>query len=307
MIDFIEVCNFKAGTKVQQQSKNVFILNTCQRTLIVGVRCHPEFEDLKSLYEDELLLDYNSSEAYQFLLEIICGLKSKLAGESEIINQFKEAYEAYLAQGKVNTLVMKFMEKLFQDAKKIRHAHLNNVHQVSYASLSRSIIRSKSDSKRILILGTGKLAEDLVKTLTKRYSVYIIGRNKEKLAYFNETYQTKILSWGSQDLISEFSVIINTISNKIPALSNAFFSTWHKLQESSLMIDLSSPSILPTEAIRHEHIYTLEDVFQAGAEENISKNNSIRNALIEIEKIVEKRKYTFTHQNYNSWDELAFC
>ena len=93
-----------------------FILKTCQRTFVLGFHFnllnHKDFSCSAKILLGE--------EAYQILLETICGLKSRLLGESEIVSQFKQAYGEYLKLPEKNPLVLDVLHKLFQDAKNVR-------------------------------------------------------------------------------------------------------------------------------------------------------------------------------------------
>ena len=70
-----------------------FYLGTCQRTLIADVL---DGKESLEFYLKNLPYALNQKDAYQFLLEVVCGIKSKLVGESEIVGQFKEGFEKYL-------------------------------------------------------------------------------------------------------------------------------------------------------------------------------------------------------------------
>src|SRR3989338_2551264 len=88
-----------------------FVLKTCQRTLLINLG-ENEVANLPKGCEKVL-----GTEAYQYLLEIICGLKSKLLGENEIVNQFKIAYKEYSQHPKRQTRLIVILEKLFKDSK----------------------------------------------------------------------------------------------------------------------------------------------------------------------------------------------
>ena len=71
--------------------------------------------------------EYEGQMAYMFLLETICGLKSRMLGENEIVSQFKEAFALYLAKEDKNPYIIQVFEKLFKDAKEIRTKYLDRI------------------------------------------------------------------------------------------------------------------------------------------------------------------------------------
>src|SRR5690606_32390758 len=125
--------NFPAGTLPQEEvCARSFVLRTCQRTLVLAYDRSP-FEDRAPVPHTLL----SGSDAYLFLLETICGLKSKLIGENEIVGQFKEAYKMYAQSTLKDTRLLAILEKLFKDAKDIRTQYLIGISQKTYASLTR--------------------------------------------------------------------------------------------------------------------------------------------------------------------------
>lgn len=103
---------------------------------------------------------YLREHAYQFLLEIVCGLHSPILGETEVFGQFKAFTTAWLQlEPQRATLI----QRIFQDAKIIRKQHLENLGIQSYGSW----IRKNVKADRIHILGGGLLAQEVTPYLTK--------------------------------------------------------------------------------------------------------------------------------------------
>jgi len=93
MIQGLVLTQFPAGTVVDfQGSTDFFCLNTCQRVIYLGFKFFP----LNHLEKQVSAEVYSGSKAYHHLLKIICGLESKILGESEIVHQFKTSFHEYL-------------------------------------------------------------------------------------------------------------------------------------------------------------------------------------------------------------------
>ena len=98
MINKLVIYNFPADYSDLNDlghPKGSFFLGTCQRTLVVDSTENNESREFLLKHREFTLLQ---EEGYEFLLQVICGLKSKLLGENEIVGQFKDGFEKYLDQ-----------------------------------------------------------------------------------------------------------------------------------------------------------------------------------------------------------------
>jgi glutamyl-tRNA reductase len=308
MIDALKLVNLTAGTAitVPESSGDVFILSTCQRTLILGFNFVP-FSYLSDSKEIDV---YNGIDAYKMLMEIICGLKSQLVGENEIVAQFKEAYENYKKIKNRNAHLMTIMEKLFKDAKQVRLKYLFEVGQQSYAGISRKIIRKHQvkQGSPVLIFGSGNLALSLIKQLQKKQKILITGRNSKKVSKICNELDIENIEWNRWDKYLNYSVIINTIGTKATIFDHDFFINWQlKQNNNSLFIDLGSPSSVKTSLQSENGVYQLKDVFECGAMLDRVKQSRIKEASLAIDELTVKRQKSFTINFPFGWEELQFA
>ncbi len=101
-------------------------------------------------------------EAYRFILEVICGLHSPLVGETEVAGQFKNAVAVFNAPA--GSTLAKTFSVLFEDAKKVRDAHLKDLGSQSYGSVLRREIRGL---RNVHILGAGHLVQEILPWVMK--------------------------------------------------------------------------------------------------------------------------------------------
>ena len=102
----------------------------------------------------------NEGDAYRLLLEILCGLQSPMLGETQVLGQFKAFLSSLDAQ---NAWLNRLGQRLLADAREIRTAHLQGLGSRSYGSAVR---RHLSDCRRVVLVGTGKLAHEVLPFLT---------------------------------------------------------------------------------------------------------------------------------------------
>ena len=280
-------------------TSGAFFLETCQRTLVLTT-----FVEKLPKVEHEI---YEGDAAYHFLLETICGLKSRLKGESEIVSQFKQAYSKYLKGEYRSKVIMKVLEKLFKDAKDIRSSFLKEIGQQSYTGIAKKILLDNSKGKRVLILGSGKLAKDAIRNLSKKFDIYISARNEEKLDEIKKEFSgtsIHVIDWLQKEKYLSFDSIINTIGAKRTLFDEEFFNNFNP--EKQLFIDLGSPSILKTTMSSSEGVYKLDDIFNHGKQLDEQKSQKISKAQLAIQDAVNKRRRNLRHSYPITWAELEF-
>jgi glutamyl-tRNA reductase len=113
-------------------------------------------------------------EAYRRLLEILCGLQSPLLGETQVMGQFKTFLGTL---GPDAAWLSRLGQRLLADARDVRTEHLSGLGSRSYGSAIR---RDLTDCTHAALIGTGKLANEVLPFLTDDHrSVDHWGRARE--------------------------------------------------------------------------------------------------------------------------------
>ena len=310
MLDRLISLNFPPETPLPKGDRDCFVLKTCQRTLMVGLgeTLVKFFESQHaSIKEDSVL--WQGPQAYGMVLEILCGLQSKIIAESEVACQFRKAYRDYVHDHARNSLILLILEKLLADAKKIRTYHLKEIGKQSYGGIVRKILLTQQNQKgcRLLIKGSGALAEQIAKLVKKSFLVYISARNVEALAFMTESYGLSPLRWGEVELYKEFPLIINTIGSEDILFSKEFFSSWRKMHQQPLYIDMGSPTSIDTELEKNEGLWCLEDVLRVGEEWAEDSKEKVENAREAIQLLLLKRCRSFGVSYSQGREELHFA
>ncbi len=309
MIDGLTVINLKAGAQVRPSNGEVFVLKTCQRTLVLG---HGQLPFYHLEDQNDIRDMYNANQAYIFLLETICGLKSEVLAEYEVVGQFKEAYQNYTQLPFKKNHILTLIEKLFQDSKKIRTEHLTEIGQLTYAGIARKMIHSRLSDAEVLVVGSGNLAEDLIKLLKKKHRVFVTARNNERVAALAMEHSVEIVEWKDYSSYKKFPSIVNTIGTNEILFNEEFFTDWSNFSrlnasDSKLFIDLGSPSVINTRLSEGQGVLRLEDIFRQSAKMNIEKMEKIKRAKEAIVLLCENRRQTFSLSHPFGWEELALA
>lgn len=307
MLDGLKLINCAPSEELEanlmERSKGqCFVLRTCQRTLIVGFNQVPE-----SLLPENILMVTESKaglDAYEYLLKTICGLKSKILGENEIVHQFKEGYQAFLNSENPNRLIQSLLEKLFKDAKDIRTKHLKNIGLQTYAGISRQIALENIDpEKPLLVLGSGQLAEDFIKISQRNFKIVLCARNSKRVQELRIKYNLEVHSWEKREDIPKYEQVINTIGTSeclygpkgmSTALAHTFF------------LDLGEPS--PFRYLTNKSYYwSLSDIFEYSRKYREKKNEKLELATQAIKEAAKHRKLHFNLNIPNGWEQLQFA
>ena len=315
MITNLTVINLKANSHANPSEGDVFVLKTCQRTLVMGIGEAPFLHLRNNALREDVITDiFEGQHAYTFLLETICGLRSEVVAEYEVVGQFKDAYQEFSKTPNRNTHVMIILEKLFQDNKKVRTEHLTEIGQLTYAGIARKLIHSAVSDGDVLVLGSGTLAEDLIKLLKKKHTVYISARNSERVMELSKTYGLEAIAWNDQASYVKFPFIVNTIGASDILFNEMFFSQFFApsflgtlSQQMKLFIDLGSPSVIETNLTENEGVLRLEDIFRQSAKLNIEKMEKVNKAKISILLLAQKRMTPILSSTPFDWEELQIA
>lgn len=114
---------------------------------------------------------YRGSAAYEFLVEVVCGLRSPLIGETEVMGQFKEF--AARVSGEAEWARPLF-QSILTDAKMVRRTHLKDLGSQSYGSLTRKVLKN---ADAVHVLGSGQLTEEILPWVKNFRRVEVFCRN----------------------------------------------------------------------------------------------------------------------------------
>ena len=138
-------------------SRSGFFLDTCLRQIaILPVTTSPQPELETDI---EWLTD---RAGYSFLLQTATGLNSAIAGESNILGQFKHGWARWQTarQSEMHIQLADLMTQLFADSAYVRQQHLHGIGGHSYGSLVRKMLKAPTDAN-ILIVGAGDLSQSI--------------------------------------------------------------------------------------------------------------------------------------------------
>ena len=129
---------------------------------------------------------YEGQDAYNFLLEVICGLRSPLVGETAVMGQFKEfCASARFPANEWGHFLRRMTSDLLVDAKRVRYRHLEGLGSQSYGGLVRQHLKGIPS---VIVLGAGQLAEEILPWIVGKTDVTVCARTPERAKDLLERY-----------------------------------------------------------------------------------------------------------------------
>jgi glutamyl-tRNA reductase len=230
----------------------LFILSTCNRTEIYGIAetdsqlidllCQETVGDkatfLKSAYVK------NGKDAIEHLFHVGAGLDSQILGDYEIIGQIKTAVKLAKNQGCMSVFMERLVNTVLQASKAIKNQTELSGGTVSVSFAAIQYIRQKIKgvaTKKILVLGTGKMGKSTCKNLVHYLgtkNITLINRTEEKaLELAKELGLTHAPLGELAKRISESDIILVATDSQEPIILSSHLVEQNK----KLILDLSVP------------------------------------------------------------------
>lgn len=216
------------------------VLSTCNRFEIYyegrGILESLPFEPQRYL---------SGQDALKHLFLVSSGLESLSLGENEILGQLKDAYEKALSENRSSSIMSTIFRKAISCGKDVRHRTGISAGRVSIPSFCGQVVYStfRGNSKKISIIGTGKMSRDILKYVSegKPDSISVYGRNMSSMEPIKEAFpEVKCLLMADmKSIISASDITIFATSSKKPLLFSSDFTPY---QEGKAILDVSVPT-----------------------------------------------------------------
>jgi len=177
----------------KQYIKEALIFSTCNRVEVLIVtedrtngtdsarKFLSEFKKVPATQFEDALYVYKGDEAVRHIFRVASSLDSMMVGEPQILGQIKEAYRSATVKKTSGVILNRLLHRTFFVAKKVRSETGIGDHAVSisYAAieLGRKIFGTL-ESKKVLLIGAGEMAELAVEHLIRNRTGEIFVANR---------------------------------------------------------------------------------------------------------------------------------
>src|SRR4051794_10954008 len=171
----------------------VVVLSTCNRTEIYarGTHFHPAVGDVREFLgaysgadPDEFgdhLYTYYDEAAVAHLFSVAAGLDSMIVGESEILGQVRDAWQAAVREQTAPQLLSRMFKHAVESGKRVRTETGISRHPVSIPSAAVAVASEylgDLDGARVLVVGAGQMGSGLASTLRARGVAQVVVANR---------------------------------------------------------------------------------------------------------------------------------
>jgi glutamyl-tRNA reductase len=159
------------------------VLSTCNRTEVYLARgdaevARAELERRSGLELAGVLARWDDGEAVSHLFRVAAGLDSLVPGESQILGQVREAYEAARTAGATGPLLNRLFEDALRAGKRVRtEAKLHELPESVAASAVELAARELggAEGRRALLFGAGRMSELAARDLRARGAEVVVS------------------------------------------------------------------------------------------------------------------------------------
>jgi len=243
----------------------LFVLSTCNRTEVYGIAetssqlidllCGETAGDKETFLKSAYVK--NGGDAIEHLFHVGAGLDSQILGDYEIIGQIKTAVKLAKNHGCVSVFLERLVNTVLQASKAIKNQTELSGGTVSVSFAAIQYIRKKIkgiSTKKILVLGTGKMGKSTCKNLVhylRTKNITLINRTEEKAAELAKELGLKHAPLSElAGNISEADIILVATDSTEPIILSSHLLNQHK----KLILDLSVPYNVETSVHDLSHV-----------------------------------------------------
>jgi len=290
---------------VEQQEWLLF--ETCQRRIYISCdtanaingAANRAFNSANTLAEADLIPGatmHTAEGAYAKLLSILCGLESKILGETEVFGQFK----IFAATLNANDRFRRIAQDLILDVRELRKTCLSNVGLRSYGSLSSFYVKNLNS---IAVFGGGQLAQKILPYLIEdKHQVSLYLRDPAKIGEMPERMVKNL------DVFPMFEAVNNTpLQGVIIAAPIASKQIQNWLQslpaQPEIIVDLRDQTS-DTKLDFTGKLVTLDELFEQMEKTSSLMMKKVKKAKSEVFTLTDRRFSTRRFRPFG-WEDIC--
>lgn len=225
--------------------------------------------------------------AVRHLFEVASSLDSMVVGESQILGQTKEAFLWAAEAGATGKYLNRLFHQSFHAAKRVHAATEIGRRRTSVASVAvefASRIFSGLESKRVLVIGSGEMAERATTHLRSAgcRTVTVVNRTDERGAELASRAGATSRPWAElDDALAESDIVISSTASREPILPLSRMAAVQRRRDWAhwMILDLAVPRDVEPAVGRLDNVY-LYDMDALG--QVVSENLSLREREAEM-------------------------
>jgi glutamyl-tRNA reductase len=173
------------------------------------------------------------------LLRVSTSIESMVVGETEILNQVKDAYQRARARGDIGPVLSTVFLKALRAGRIARAETGIGEGKTSIPALAVDSVRELLKDARVLVIGAGSVAGTIHRQLEGAGAAQVVlaNRTPAKLKAAASKLRARVAPWAKLDEeIALADVVLSAVASKKPVLEAKWFDGWH-----GTLVDLGVP------------------------------------------------------------------
>lgn len=260
----------------------VVILSTCNRVEIYGLAGNAPAAATavrRFLNDSAHLYELHDRDCIEHLLNVASGLDSMVLGETEILGQVKNAYQAALEAGATGVALNRLFQKALSAAKHIRTSTAITRGSTSVGSVAVDLaekIFGKLASCTVMVIGTGDMSEATAKALHSRGAgmILVCSRSHDRAEALAGQLAGRAISYDSWPVeFPSVDIVISATAAPHPIVTKDKLVPLTKQRRGRplFLIDIAVPRDIERACDELEGVYLYDiDDLQQIAQQNIA-------------------------------------
>jgi glutamyl-tRNA reductase len=296
---------------VRDNIREVVVLSTCNRTEVYAVaeRFHGAYGDIRDFFcevsglpADDIiphLYSQHEDAAVTHLFDVAAGLDSAVIGETEIVGQVRDAWEAAMHEGASRST----LNLLFRHALEVaKRARTETGISKSTASVSHAAVEMAEEilgtlqGKNVLVVGAGEMGEGVATALSRAgaQSVTVINRTAERGAALAEKVGALVSDFSNLAReIGRADVVLACTGAGTPIITTNMVTEARQDAPSPLLIvDIALPRDVEEEVgqlsqVTLRDLHHLRDWANRGMQARAAEADHVRSIVVEeVERFI---------------------
>ncbi|MFC1822033.1 glutamyl-tRNA reductase [Thermodesulfobacteriota bacterium] len=292
----------------------VMLLSTCNRVEVLFVTEDnlKAIEAVKSFIADanqvqeaffeESLYTLEGDEAVRHIFRVASSLDSMVVGEPQILGQIKEAYQTAVLKKTPGVILNRLLHRAFFVAKHIRNETGigDRAVSISYAAitLGRKIFDTL-ENKKVLLIGTGEMAELAVEHLRrdKAGDIYVANRTLERSVALAKNFEGKAIRFEEiADYLQQVDVVISSTGAPHVVITRQHVKPVMRSRRNRplFFIDIAVPRDIDPQINQLPNVYVYDiDDLKGVIEENLEdrKKEAVKGERMVDEAVINFREW----------------
>lgn len=235
---------------VSSDIQQVVFLSTCNRS-----ECYLLFEDdcqlqrVKELFQQQIsipilpyLYEKQEQDAYLHLFEVAAGYHSMVIGEDQIEGQLQDAYRFACDMQACGKQLHWIFQSCFRTIKQIKTTYQISASPLSIPYIAMQYLKQQTslDGKRVLVIGSGSMAELMLTYLKQEpiQTLYLCNRHLQRaLALLNDERMQLISFEQRYSIANDCDIVISATSSPHEILVKECYASIN----AQLLVDLAMP------------------------------------------------------------------